>query len=514
VTTMDRTERNNDFDALFHSGYARLVGQLTAYLGDATEAEDVAQEAFLRAWQRWEKVSRYDDPVAWVHRVAWNLATSRWRRVAMAARVLRGQRAPEPIPALDADRVALVAALRSLPEQQRQAVVRHYLGDHPVADIAADLGVPRGTVLSWLHRARAALATRLADAPTPAVTPPPVRTIARRAARRRTGTVGAVVAALAAAAAILVVGPLTPPPVASIVDVDWTDTAITLPARADRLGCPTGALRVAPAGDGSGQVTAGGRTLTLHPEGRVAGDLTNEGPTEVALQAQCTAGPPASRWAGGFLLVATAGAGGTPAALGYAGPQGSTYSDVRVQPGVLTAKALFDGGTTLSPAQRITTWSRFGEAAWRGDRVGPLVLAPADGSAGAAMDLPVITHDGGAVACPGGGVVAFAGRRAQAHGVTYELVDAAPVDVDGEGDDELVAEVRCSATGASSLFLLVQGVGGFVLGDVPVADDGGVGLREWELRGTTLAVTIGDGEVRELRFANGRYAPPVGTWTR
>jgi RNA polymerase sigma-70 factor, ECF subfamily len=103
---VDVTERDDDFDSLFHSGYAPLVGQLTAYLGDRTEAEDVAQDAFLRAWQRWESLSRYDDPVAWVHRVAWNLATSRWRRIAMAARVLRGQPAPEPTPGLGPDLTA------------------------------------------------------------------------------------------------------------------------------------------------------------------------------------------------------------------------------------------------------------------------------------------------------------------------------------------------------------------------------------------------------------------------
>ncbi len=149
------------FDRFFQTWYGRLSAQMHAYLGDRAEAEDVTQEAFLRAWQRWADVSRYDDPVAWVRRVAWNLATSRLRRITTAARVLRRQRPPAPQPGADPDHVALVAALRRLPERQRRVIVLHYIADLPVAEISAGLGVPRGTVLSWLHRGRAELATHL-----------------------------------------------------------------------------------------------------------------------------------------------------------------------------------------------------------------------------------------------------------------------------------------------------------------------------------------------------------------
>lgn len=57
----------------------------------------------------------------------------------------------------------LIAALATLPEKQRRAVVLHYLGDMPIADVAASEGVPEGTVKSWLHRARQALAIQLTD---------------------------------------------------------------------------------------------------------------------------------------------------------------------------------------------------------------------------------------------------------------------------------------------------------------------------------------------------------------
>ena len=126
----------------------------------------MAQDAYLRAWQRWDQVSRCDDPVAWVARVAWTLATSRLRRLTVAARFARrrGDRSGAVEQALGPDRVALVAALRQIPERQRLAIVLHYLADWTVADIAAELGVARGTVLSWLYRGRARLAVLLGDA--------------------------------------------------------------------------------------------------------------------------------------------------------------------------------------------------------------------------------------------------------------------------------------------------------------------------------------------------------------
>ncbi|GIG63226.1 RNA polymerase sigma24 factor [Longispora fulva] len=155
-----------DFNEFYHACYGRLAAQLSAYLGDAAEAEDVVQEALLRAWSRWGQVSRYEEPVAWVRRVAWNMATSRWRRIVLHNRVLRRGIRAETVEALGPDNVALVAALRQIPAQQRRAIVLHYFGDLTVATIATELGVARGTVLSWLHRGRARLATLLADAPT------------------------------------------------------------------------------------------------------------------------------------------------------------------------------------------------------------------------------------------------------------------------------------------------------------------------------------------------------------
>jgi RNA polymerase sigma-70 factor (ECF subfamily) len=156
-----------DFDTLYATHYADLTVQLYAYFGDRQEAQDVVQEAFCRALARWGTVSRYDDPVAWVRRVAWNLAVSRWRRTRTALSFLRRQRVVEPqVDGPDLERVALIDALATLPANQRRAMVLRYLADMTVAEIAQREGVAEGTVKSWLHRSRAALAAQLRPTPT------------------------------------------------------------------------------------------------------------------------------------------------------------------------------------------------------------------------------------------------------------------------------------------------------------------------------------------------------------
>ena len=122
------------FAEFYQASYRRLAVQVYAYVGSAAEAEDAVQEAFLRAWRRWSVVSRYDDPVAWVRRVAWNLATGHLRRVMRAARVLRRHRRAGPVAVLGPDHVALVAALRRLPHRHRQVIVMHYIADMSVAE--------------------------------------------------------------------------------------------------------------------------------------------------------------------------------------------------------------------------------------------------------------------------------------------------------------------------------------------------------------------------------------------
>jgi RNA polymerase sigma-70 factor (ECF subfamily) len=158
-----RVQSEAEFIALYESRFSELAAQIYAYTSDSSEAQDIVQEAFLRAWQRWDTIGDYDEPIAWVRRVAWNLATSRHRRIAVARRFLQRSSAPEPHPGMSPDHVALVEALRKVPEKQRRAVVLHYLGDMSIADIARLTGAKEGTVKSWLHRGRTELAQYLTE---------------------------------------------------------------------------------------------------------------------------------------------------------------------------------------------------------------------------------------------------------------------------------------------------------------------------------------------------------------
>lgn len=151
-----------DFTDFYQAHFHRIAVQLYAYLGDHAEAQDLTQEAFCRTLERWERVSTYDDPSAWVRRVAWNLATSRLRRMRTAVRHLARQR-EEHVPGPEPDRVALTVALATLPAAQRQAIVLHHLGHLSIREIAEQVGAAEGTVRSWLSRGRAALARQLTE---------------------------------------------------------------------------------------------------------------------------------------------------------------------------------------------------------------------------------------------------------------------------------------------------------------------------------------------------------------
>jgi RNA polymerase sigma-70 factor (ECF subfamily) len=148
---------------LYATSYARLVGVLTLAAGDRGEAEEVVQEAFVRLMGQWGTVSRYEDPEAWVRKVAFRLLSNRFRKLRNGLTAMRRVGAPDDEPGPSPDAVAVQRALATLPLAQRQAVVLHHLVGLPVEQVAEELGVASGTVKSRLSRGRAALIPLLTE---------------------------------------------------------------------------------------------------------------------------------------------------------------------------------------------------------------------------------------------------------------------------------------------------------------------------------------------------------------
>jgi RNA polymerase sigma-70 factor (sigma-E family) len=142
------------FDSLFPRAYhlARRV------LGDPAAAEDVAAEALARAYARWGRLAGLPHRDGWVLRVASNLAVDELRRRS------RRQQPPPVAPGADEVvtlRLALAAALGSLPRRQRESIALRYFGGLTEAEVAAALGISMGSVKTHVHRGMAALRARL-----------------------------------------------------------------------------------------------------------------------------------------------------------------------------------------------------------------------------------------------------------------------------------------------------------------------------------------------------------------
>lgn len=152
----------SEFESFYHREFRAIRAVAWTLTGNVWTAEEVAQEAFLRAHRNWDRIVDYDEPGAWVRRVAINLATSRLRRGAREVRALTrlaGRRTDDwhmPEPSRE-----FWTAVRSLPRQQAAVLALHYYEDLPIADIATVLGVAEGTVKAHLYKGRDALRRRI-----------------------------------------------------------------------------------------------------------------------------------------------------------------------------------------------------------------------------------------------------------------------------------------------------------------------------------------------------------------
>jgi RNA polymerase sigma-70 factor (ECF subfamily) len=154
---------SDDFDELYLACRDRLIRQIYVFLGDETEARDLVQQAFEKAWVRWRHLRTMQDPEAWVRLVAFNLAKNHRRH---ARQFVPGTDAPERSTDAIEDEQSLMdfrQALARLPPDQRRSVILYHLVGMSVSEIAAEMSVADGTVTSWLHRGRTQLASELDD---------------------------------------------------------------------------------------------------------------------------------------------------------------------------------------------------------------------------------------------------------------------------------------------------------------------------------------------------------------
>lgn len=153
-----------DYGDFYRRELPAMVALAAAVTGSTIAAEDIAQDALVRAYRRWDRLATYDKPGAWLRRVTINLALSTRKRAAteLKARLRRG---PEPtLTPAPTHHDDVWAAVRQLPGQQRAAIALHYLEDRPVAEIAGILDCAESTAKVHLHRGRQALAEILGPA--------------------------------------------------------------------------------------------------------------------------------------------------------------------------------------------------------------------------------------------------------------------------------------------------------------------------------------------------------------
>lgn len=153
---------NEELREFYAASYPRLVGVVGSVCRDRDEAEEAVQDAFVRLIGQWSKVARYDDPEAWVRKVALGYLGNHRRKLSNGLKARQRQPPLPDVPALSGDAVDLRRALASLPRGQRAVIVLQDLG-MSVEMIARELGVAEGTVKSRLARARVALAPMLRE---------------------------------------------------------------------------------------------------------------------------------------------------------------------------------------------------------------------------------------------------------------------------------------------------------------------------------------------------------------
>jgi RNA polymerase sigma-70 factor (ECF subfamily) len=153
----DEKESVRSFERFFRGEYRRLAKALYVLTGDPDVADELAQEALVRVYERWDRVQAMASPVGYLYRVALNLNRSRLRRIVMGTRrLIAPRREPDPLLAVEM-RDELERILSELSSGQREALVLvEWLG-LGVDEAARIMRIKPGAVRTRLSRARESL---------------------------------------------------------------------------------------------------------------------------------------------------------------------------------------------------------------------------------------------------------------------------------------------------------------------------------------------------------------------
>lgn len=145
-----------DFDTFYRSQFGRLSGALRVMCGDQGTAEELAQEAFVKAYSKWDKVVAHPNPEGWLFTTGYNLAKRRWRfarRTDLGIDESQMSAGDEP----SFDNSEMMAAIAKLPIKQRAAVTARYVLGYSGDEAAELLGMSPSNLRVTLHRATATL---------------------------------------------------------------------------------------------------------------------------------------------------------------------------------------------------------------------------------------------------------------------------------------------------------------------------------------------------------------------
>jgi RNA polymerase sigma-70 factor (sigma-E family) len=163
--TWSAFDRDTAIERLFRTEYRSLLRLVSLLVDDPASAEDVVQDAFVKLHRAWDRVGAIDDAPSYLRSIAMNTARSGLRR-----RIVRDRYRPEQRheqTSAEDDTVArehedeVIAAVRGLPQRQRECIALRYYLNLTESEIAAALGISAGSVKSHTHRAMAALASKL-----------------------------------------------------------------------------------------------------------------------------------------------------------------------------------------------------------------------------------------------------------------------------------------------------------------------------------------------------------------